>query len=241
MTFRLAALFSIISTVLLLLVGTTLQTTVVSAQPPFQRATAEPIKPPYVFPTPIFIPTYPGDTPIPAKAPAGTPVSSSPAGGASSGERTYTVVAGDNPSRISMKVYGVASKWDVIMQANGIADPTKLKVGMVLKIPPADTAGQPLRTPAAAVAPTTVPPTVVAPTPSALTTPAATPSGTRTPTPGSTAGSSLLYNMATVALNVLIGFFLIGSLGAAFLSYLVYRRTHRFAQMNMLAKRIRLR
>lgn len=58
-------------------------------------------------------------------------------------QTTYTVKSGDTLSGIAGKFYGDSSKWTVIAQANGIKDPTKLKVGQVLQIPGAGAATQP--------------------------------------------------------------------------------------------------
>lgn len=51
--------------------------------------------------------------------------------------RTYTVVAGDNPTRISMKMYGNGSRANDIIKANRdkVPNPQALKPGMVLVIP----------------------------------------------------------------------------------------------------------
>lgn len=51
--------------------------------------------------------------------------------------RTYTVVAGDNPTRISMKMYGNGSRANDIIKANRdkVPNPQSLKPGMVLVIP----------------------------------------------------------------------------------------------------------
>jgi len=51
--------------------------------------------------------------------------------------QTYTVQAGDNLSKISKQFYGDANKYMKIAQANGLADPDKIRVGQQLKIPPA--------------------------------------------------------------------------------------------------------
>jgi nucleoid-associated protein YgaU len=52
-------------------------------------------------------------------------------------ESTYTVKPGDTLEGISKQVYGDGSKWRLIQGANKKVDPKKLKVGMVLTIPPA--------------------------------------------------------------------------------------------------------
>lgn len=51
---------------------------------------------------------------------------------------TYTVKSGDNLMKISKKFYGEEGKYKLIMQANNITDPDKIKIGQELKIPPAN-------------------------------------------------------------------------------------------------------
>jgi nucleoid-associated protein YgaU len=51
--------------------------------------------------------------------------------------QVYTVQSGDNLSKISKQFYGDANKYMKIAQANGLADPDKIRVGQQLKIPPA--------------------------------------------------------------------------------------------------------
>jgi hypothetical protein len=53
---------------------------------------------------------------------------------------TYTVKPGDNLAKIAMKLFGDANKWREIADLNGIADPSKIKVGQVLKLMPKTTA-----------------------------------------------------------------------------------------------------
>ncbi|CAM5633903.1 LysM peptidoglycan-binding domain-containing protein [Rhodanobacter lindaniclasticus] len=50
---------------------------------------------------------------------------------------TYTVVAGDNLSRIARHFYGNANAWKRIFDANRdqLTDPDKIRPGQVLKIP----------------------------------------------------------------------------------------------------------
>jgi nucleoid-associated protein YgaU len=57
-------------------------------------------------------------------------------------ERTYTVVSGDTLSRIAQRVYGRASRWPKIFEANRdqLDDPDRIRPGQVLKLPPADDA-----------------------------------------------------------------------------------------------------
>ena len=51
--------------------------------------------------------------------------------------QTYTIQKGDTLSLIAKKMYGKASKWSVILDANKdkISDAGKLKVGMIINIP----------------------------------------------------------------------------------------------------------
>src|SRR5512135_3761249 len=168
-----------------------LQTPIAWAErnPQGPAATEEPTKPPYVFPTPIFIPTYTGTGPA-ASTPGPTR-----AGGQASGERTYTVESGDNPWTIAQKMYGNGAKYQVIMTANGLTDSTKLKVGMVLKIPATDAAGQPLPT----AAPTLLAPALAAPSLPAPTL-QPTPAGpTATPTRAPAANSLLPSSLSDAA------------------------------------------
>ena len=47
----------------------------------------------------------------------------------------YTVKAGDTLSSIAKEQYGDAKKYDVIIKANGITDPAKVRIGTKLQIP----------------------------------------------------------------------------------------------------------
>lgn len=53
----------------------------------------------------------------------------------SSHPKTYTVRKGDTLQKIAAKVYGKASDWHRIADANNLRDPNHLKVGQVLKLP----------------------------------------------------------------------------------------------------------
>ena len=65
--------------------------------------------------------------------------SSSTAPEAAGSTRTYTVVAGDSLSKIAKKVYGDASKWKRIYEANKdqIKNPDLIHPGETFKIPEA--------------------------------------------------------------------------------------------------------
>ena len=197
-------------------------------------ATEEPTKPPYVFPTPIFIPTYTG------AGPASSTPAPSRAGAPALGERTYTVESGDNPWTIAQKMYGNGARYQVIMTANGLSDSTRLKVGMVLKIPASDAAGQPLPT----AVPTLLPPTLAAPSLPAPTfeqTPAAaTATPTRSPASQSLLPSSLA-DAAGIALNVITALFILGAIVAGIFAVLVYRRSRRLEEMSTFVRRLRIR
>ena len=191
--------------------------------------TDEPPKSPYVFPTPIFIPTYPGDTPVATLAPR----SANPP----TGQETYTVQSGDSLWVIAQKVYGNGAKYPVIMSANSLTDSTRLRVGMVLKIPPI-AGGQPLSagTPAAATpAPLTQEPTVE---PSAAPTLGATP--TRAPAAASFVPTTL-GGAIVLAINILTDLLLVGAGLAAVLAILVYARARRMEELSGRRKRIQIR
>lgn len=206
------------------------------AAPAYQAPTAEPTKPPYVFPTPIFIPTYPGDA-----APATVaPVRNSPQvqRTPSRGERAYTVVQGDNPWVISQKVYGSGSKYKYILEGNGLNESSVLRVGMVLRIPGVDASGNPLPIAAPSIAPTEAPPiddvSSLSATPQITDTTPVTVS--TKPTPKSTTGGS---TMAETVINLVVLLLLLGSAVCGAFAYVYYRRSERTKKLDTLAKRIR--
>lgn len=49
----------------------------------------------------------------------------------------YVVKSGDDLSKISKSFYGSPNQYNKIVQANGISDPDKIRVGQELKIPAA--------------------------------------------------------------------------------------------------------
>jgi nucleoid-associated protein YgaU len=49
--------------------------------------------------------------------------------------RTYVVQAGDSLSAISQRILGTSQRWQELMALNGISDPTRIRVGQVLKLP----------------------------------------------------------------------------------------------------------
>lgn len=74
--------------------------------------------------------------PAPAKADFGN-VQSGAVSTAPAGIQTYTVVAGDNLSKIAKRFFGNANRWHDIFEANRdqITNPDLIRVGQVLKIP----------------------------------------------------------------------------------------------------------
>jgi uncharacterized protein YidB (DUF937 family) len=77
-----------------------------------------------------------GDSSAPADSPAaGTAPSAAPAPEAQA--RTYTVVSGDNLSKIAKHFYGNANDWPKIFDANRdkLSNPDLINVGQVLRIP----------------------------------------------------------------------------------------------------------
>lgn len=71
------------------------------------------------------------DTP-PAAPPAAPVTDASPGAGWTS----YTVGKNETISEVSATVYGTARLWRVILDANGIDDPRKVRAGQKLRIPP---------------------------------------------------------------------------------------------------------
>lgn len=70
---------------------------------------------------------------IPTSTPGQNPTS-----GSLSAYRTHTVVAGDTLASVAYGAYGKADRWRLIAEANEIDDPTRLRTGRSLLIPPAD-------------------------------------------------------------------------------------------------------
>jgi LysM repeat protein len=204
-----------------------------------QAPTEEPTKRPYVFPTPIFIPTYPNDTPQPPPtriAPTATPTTraDTPAAtDAATEEQTYTVQPGDSLWIIAQKVYGNGAKYPLIAEANDITTTTRLRTGMVLKIPNAP--GAVTRTPT----PIPATPTLTAPPPSA--TPTWLPP---TPTPTPTASNPLatfIVDNAPTALKILAALCALASLVSALFSYLMFARARRLQRIEEGKPPLRLR
>lgn len=50
-------------------------------------------------------------------------------------EQPYTIKSGDNLSKVSKLFYGDANKYNKIAQANGIADPDKIRAGQQINVP----------------------------------------------------------------------------------------------------------
>ena len=50
-------------------------------------------------------------------------------------EQQYTLVAGDNLSKVSKLFYGNANKYEAIAKASGMADPNKVQVGQTVTVP----------------------------------------------------------------------------------------------------------
>ncbi|MEO0444912.1 MAG: LysM peptidoglycan-binding domain-containing protein [Verrucomicrobiota bacterium] len=99
----------------------------IKVTPPLRPAVAEAPKP-----KPLPLPPAPQPStsrPIPA-----VPVAPPTPRPAPSEARTYKVKAGDTAYRIALK-YGIT--WQVLLEHNGVSDPTKLQVGQVLRIPEA--------------------------------------------------------------------------------------------------------
>ena len=110
--------------------GQTAATPTPTAAPPTVAAAApapSPARPPLASPVPSAAPVVAAPTPSAAAS--------------TDSDQTYEVKAGDTLLSISEEVYGDATKWRKIYDANKDtigADPDKLKLEMKLKIPPKD-------------------------------------------------------------------------------------------------------
>jgi LysM repeat protein len=197
-----------------------------------QSPTEEPTKNPYIFPTPIFIPTYPNDTPQPppARATPSAPTTTEPP----SSEQTYTVQPGDSLWIIAQKVYGSGAKYPLIASANEITATTRLHTGMILKIPSAP--GVATLTPTSAAS---------TPTLAATLAPTASPTSTLpTLTPSPTASSLMpasIAGPASTAINILSAILALASLASAVLAYVAYARARRLERIAEGKPPIRLR
>lgn len=205
---------------------------VVSAEPRAQSnatPTDEPTKRPYVFPTPIFIPTYADDTPAPRSA---TSIPLQP------GADTYTVQSGDSPWLIAQKVYGDGTKYKLIMDANGMTDQTRLRVGTVLKIPSAP----------GIVAPPT--PTSIAPTEPAVSQPGIVPTSVPTstslpapispPTPSTVPSAMITASISTI-LNFASALMLVAAIICGALAYWRFERQRRLERLSSPNQPIRIK
>ncbi len=71
------------------------------------------------------------------KMPTGdAPIAIPQAASSSKGWTTHVVQANQTPSDISMVVYGTSRLWKIILEANKIDDPRKVREGQTLRIPP---------------------------------------------------------------------------------------------------------
>ena len=103
---------------------------------PYNATALGPIDQPQRLANPTDAPLTTGslDDAGPTAAASGTPGRPS--------ARLYTVEAGDSLSSIALTLYGSATKWVDIAQANPLVDPNRLKVGQELKLPDLGSAGE---------------------------------------------------------------------------------------------------
>ncbi len=78
-------------------------------------------------PPPGATPSSPTTTPAPPTS-AQPPLGSAPT--------TYTVQPGDSLSKIARQMYNDATKYPLIQKANNLVNPSQIRVGQVLVIPP---------------------------------------------------------------------------------------------------------
>jgi hypothetical protein len=193
--------------------------------------------------------------PAVSSAPALDAVSPTPsASSTATGERTYTVVAGDNPWAIAQKMYGSGVRYPLILSANHLTETSILTVGKVLVIPPLPGAASPATaTPPSTATPeilATITPTLTAVVPSVTPTlePTGTPMPTPTATPVRTAQGAFTNWIATTAspdwatvLDLLGWACTLSSLVCAFLAYQGYHRARRLRRMMIMSQRARAR
>lgn len=84
-------------------------------------------------------PAQPAGTPDPQPAPRTTP----PTRQAGDVPETYTVKPGDMLVTIAERLYGTQTAWEAIAQANPSVDPTRLRVGQELRLPPRSAVNRP--------------------------------------------------------------------------------------------------
>jgi nucleoid-associated protein YgaU len=104
----------------------------------------------------------PQDIPIVTPAPTGPATGAPAAPTAAPAAQTHVVQRGDTLEAISLKYYGTRQKWQEIVSANKGLDPKRLRVGMKLTIPAAQSP-TPKKVAAAASAPPALSATVNAP------------------------------------------------------------------------------
>ncbi len=93
---------------------------------------------------PAAVPTRAPIPPTVARAPLASPsVVPSPSPSPAPTGQTYTVRPGDTLSSIANQVYGDASEWRVIFEANRdqMNSPEALRAGMTIRIPPRPRSG----------------------------------------------------------------------------------------------------
>lgn len=193
--------------------------------------------------------------PAVSSAPAMDAASPTPAASSTApGERTYTVVAGDNPWAIAQKMYGSGIRYPLILSANHLTETSILTIGMVLVIPPLPGAqGAVTATPPSTATPETL--ATITPTPTPVlpsATPTAEPTGTPVPTPTATpirtAQGAFTNWIATTAspgwatvLDILGWVCTLSSLVCSFLAYQGYHRARRLRRMMIMSQRARAR
>jgi LysM repeat protein len=204
-------------------------TTPIALSAPGRQATAS-------APTPVFSPTslFGGSSPTPG-----------------AGERTYTVVAGDNPWGIAQKVYGNGSKYPEILKANNLTESSRLTIGQVLVIPPLPgSVPVATATPSAPIA--TAVPSIVSASATPVAATRATPTLEPTATPTELAvrtsqdGGGGFVQVSTspdvaLVLDILGWICTLSSLICAFLAYQAYHRVRRLQRMMIMSQRARAR
>jgi len=163
--------------------------------------------------------------------------------------QTYVIQSGDTLWSIATRFYGNGSKYGLIVRANNLPDNVTLRIGSVLVIPEFTEAESPVPSKTATSVPVTPSPlpTVSPPTPVISPLPAA-PQPTIAPAPSNPAEPSSnvidpswvpLLPYISLALNILSGLCLVGSLLCAYLSLEAYRHASPYVRRRKIGNRIR--
>ncbi len=164
--------------------------------------------------------------------------------------QSYVVQSGDTLWSIATRFYGNGSKYGLIVRANNLSDIAALRIGSVLVIPEFTEAESPVPSNTATSVPVTPTPlpTASSPTPAISPLPVTQPQTTVAPAPSNPAEPrsgvidsswAPLLPFISLALNILSGLCLVGSLFCAYLSLEAYRHASPYVRRRKIGSRIR--